>query len=320
MKNLILTGVQSTGIPHLGNILGSIQPAIELSKTTSTILFVADVHSLTTIRDAKIRVQNTRAVAAAYVALGFDTTNNILFKQSDRPEATELQFYLNCLTPFTLLQNSHAFKDKSDNLSDINVGVFTYPTLMAADILLYGATHVPVGKDQMQHLEIARDLARKFNNQYGEFLTIPDPVIQNMTQVVVGTDGRKMSKSYGNTINVFSDEKSIVKQVKSIVTDSTPVEMPKNPNTCNLFNIYKLVADPSRISEVQKQYLSGGLGYGKLKMELAGTLIEKYQGPRKHFNELVQSTELDHILKDGKKKAGEIAQRKIQIIRDVLGL
>src|SRR5581483_10942000 len=283
MKKTILTGVQSTGTPHLGNILGSIQPAIELSKTNPTILFVADVHSLTTIKDAKIRKQNTRAVAAAFVAFGFDTKKNILFKQSDRPEATELQFYLNCLTPFTLLQTAHAFKYKSENLYEVNVGTFTYPTLMAADILLYHASLVPVGKDQMQHLEITRDIARKFNNQYGEFLNIPEPFIQNSTEVVIGTDGRKMSKSYGNTLNIFQDEKSIVKQVKSIVTDSTPVDLPKDPDKCNLYNIFKLVAEPTRLKEVREMYINGGLGYGKLKMELAGILIDKYQEQRQIF-------------------------------------
>lgn len=311
----ILTGVQSTGTPHLGNILGSIRPAIDQSKTNKTILFIADIHSLTSIKDAEIRRYNTRAVAASYLALEFDIEKNILFKQSDRPEATELQFYLNCFAPFYMLKANHTFSE------DINVGVFTYPTLMAADILLYDADVVPVGKDQLQHLEITRSLARKFNNEYGEIFKVPEPLIQNDVQVVPGTDGRKMSKSYGNTINIFASEKEILKQVKSIVTDSTPVDSIKNPDTCNLFNIFKLVAEKDHVELIKNQYLNGGLAYGKLKMELYSILVEKYAEPRKRFQELMDknSPEIDRVLKIGKEKAFEISKPKLDLVRNVIG-
>ncbi len=318
MKKTILTGVQSTGIPHLGNILGSIIPAIELSKLHSTILFVADIHSLTTITDPKLRHLYTKSVASAFISLGFDINKNILFKQSDRPESTELQFYLNCFTPFTLLQGAHAFKDK-ENVSDINVGVFTYPTLMAADILLYDTNLVPVGKDQLQHLQITRDIARKFNNVYGDILTIPEPFIQSDIQLVPGIDGRKMSKSYGNTINIFADEKEIVKQVKSIITDSTPVNEPKNPETCNLFNIFKLIADQTSIDRVYSQYVNGGLGYGTLKMELAGLLIEKFKEQRIIFSDMMKSDQLTTIFQQGSDKAKLISDPKIKKVREVIG-
>ena len=314
----ILTGVQSTGVPHLGNILGSIQPTINLSKLNDTILFIADIHSLTSIKDASIRKENIKAVASAYIALGFDYKKNILFKQSDRPEATELQFYLNCLTPIKYLQNAHAFKEKEENA---NVGVFTYPTLMAADILLYNTDIVPVGKDQLQHMEIARDLSRKFNAQYGETFIVPDFLIQKEIETVPGTDGRKMSKSYGNTINIFASEKDLLKQVKSIVTDSAPVEDVKDPDKCNLFNIFKLVAEKDHVEFVRNQYLNGGLAYGKLKIELFNILVEKYSEPRKIFNELMidGNETISSILKEGKEKAGEISKKKIEEIRNILG-
>ena len=314
----ILTGIKPTGIPHLGNILGSINPSIKLSKDNQTILFVADIHSLTQLNDPNLRKIYTRAVAASYIAFGFDCNKNILFKQSDRPEATELQFYLNCSTPLNVLTKSHALKYKEE----VNVGTFTYPTLMAADILLYDTEIVPVGKDQLQHLEITRDCARRFNNQYGETLVVPEPFIQRSTETVIGIDGRKMSKSYNNTINIFGSDKELLKQVKLIVTDSTPMSDPKDPDKCNLFNIFKLVAEKDHIYFIREQYINGGLGYGNLKKELFTILLNKYSEPRRIFNELMLdgNTDLDKILESGKERAGEIAIPKIKQIKNILGL
>ena len=236
----VLTGIQSSGKPHLGNILGAIQPAINLSKTQKdeSLLFIADLHSLTTIKDPKERQDNTKAVAAAWLAFGLDTDKSVFFRQSKVTEVCELSWYLNCLTPFPMLANAHSFKDKSDRLSDVNSGLFTYPVLMAADILLYDANIVPVGKDQKQHLEITRDIAKIFNNQYGETFVIPEARIDENLMTIPGTDGQKMSKSYGNIIDLFLPEKKLKKNVMGIITDSTPLEEPKDPDSCNVYNIY----------------------------------------------------------------------------------
>jgi tryptophanyl-tRNA synthetase len=227
----ILTGIQSTGRPHLGNLLGAILPAIELSKNPAhdSLYFIADLHSLTTVRDPALLRQNTYAVAAAWLACGFDTEKNLFYRQSDVPQVTELTWYLSCFTPYPMLANAHSFKDKSDRLSDVNAGLFTYPVLMAADILLYDAEVVPVGKDQVQHLEIARDIAQAFNSRYGETLVLPRPRVDEQVMLVPGVDGQKMSKSYGNIIDIFVPEKELLKTIKSIISDSTPLEQPKDP-------------------------------------------------------------------------------------------
>nr|MCU0399357.1 tryptophan--tRNA ligase [Cyclobacteriaceae bacterium] len=225
----ILTGIQSSGRPHLGNLLGAIIPAIKLSKNpdNESFFFIADLHSLTTIKDSQVRSDNVRAVAAAWLAFGFDVEKNYLYRQSRIPEVCELAWYLNCFTPFPMLANAHSFKDKADRLSDVNAGLFTYPVLMTADIILYDANVVPVGKDQKQHLEMARDIATSFNLQYGETFVIPEARIEEHLMVIPGTDGQKMSKSYGNIIDIFLPDKQLLKQIKSIVSDSTPLEAPK---------------------------------------------------------------------------------------------
>ncbi len=225
----ILTGIQATGVPHLGNILGAIKPGIAMSKDPQheAFFFIANLHSLTAIKDAELIRENTYGVAAAWLAFGLDTESNVFYRQSDVPEVTELMWHLNCFTPFPMLGNAHSFKDKSENLSDVNAGLFTYPVLMAADIVLYDADFVPVGKDQQQHLEMTRDIAGAFNHRYGEVLVLPEASFDERVMIVPGTDGRKMSKSYNNFLNVFLPEKQLKKQVMSIITDSTPLEKPK---------------------------------------------------------------------------------------------
>ena len=255
----ILTGIQSTGRPHLGNILGAIKPGIELSKDpkNEALFFIADLHSLTSIKDATLRHENTLATAAAWLAFGFDTDKNIFYRQSQIPEVCELTWYLNCYTPFPMLANAHSFKDKSDRLSDVNAGLFIYPVLMASDILMYDANFVPVGKDQQQHLEMTRDMASAFNAKYGETFVIPEAIIDKTVMTIPGTDGNKMSKSYNNTIDIFLPQKQLRKKIMTIVTDSTPLEDPKNPDTCNVFSLYKLLASEDQIAEMSLNYEVG---------------------------------------------------------------
>lgn len=318
----ILTGIQSSGKPHLGNLLGAILPAIELSKDpiNDSLFFIADLHSLTTIKDGNLRKENTMAVAAAWIACGFDTTKNTFYRQSRIIEVCELTWYLNCFTPFPMLANAHSFKDKSDKLADVNSGLFTYPVLMASDILMYDANIVPVGKDQKQHLEITRDIASSFNNKYGEVFVLPETRIDEQLMTIPGTDGQKMSKSYGNILDVFLSEKELKKQVMSIVTDSTPLEEPKNPDSCNVFNIFKLVASESDTSQLREKYLAGNYGYGHAKNELLGVLLARFQAERRIFNELMSDQEnLEAMLKSGEEKAKVIAHEVIGRVRNVLG-
>ncbi len=319
----ILTGIQSSGRPHLGNVLGAIAPAIELSNKFEepSLLFIADFHSLTTIKDSAERKRNVNEVAAAYIACGYDYSNNLLYKQSSIPEVCELTWYLNCFTPYPMLASAHSFKDKSDRLSDVNAGLFTYPVLMACDILMYDANMVPVGKDQQQHLEITRDLALSINNRFGqEVFVVPEAMIRESVKVVPGTDGQKMSKSYKNTIDLFAPESELKKQVMSIVTDSTPLEEPKNPDTCHVFALYKLVASESLTLEMRENYLKGGYGYGHAKKELLRVLLETYAAPRDKFNYLISKPqELEVILEAGAAKARKIAIPVLERVRDLLG-
>jgi tryptophanyl-tRNA synthetase len=311
----ILTGIQSSGRPHLGNLLGAIIPAIELSKSpgNESFFFIADLHSLTTIKDSALRINNVRAVAAAWLAFGFDMDKNFLYRQSRIPEVCELTWYLNCFTPFPMLANAHSFKDKSEKLSDVNAGLFTYPVLMTADIILYDANFVPVGKDQRQHLEMARDIATAFNNFYGETFVVPEPKIEETVMTVPGTDGQKMSKSYGNIIDIFLPEKELLKQLKSIKTDSTPMEEPKDPDADNVFAIYKLLGSPEQIETLRKKYLAGNFGYGHAKQELFEVILSKFAEQRKAFDFYMSNLpELDRKLEQGEAKARVIA-------RDVLG-
>lgn len=272
----ILTGIQATGTPHLGNILGAIEPAIRLADDpmNESLLFIADLHALTTVRDADTLRKNTFSVAAAWLALGLDTDKTIFYRQSDVPEVTEMTWYLNCLTPFPMLANAHSFKDKSDRLSDVNAGLFDYPVLMACDILMYDANIVPVGRDQKQHLEMTRDIAQKFNAEYGETLVIPEAQIHKDVMVVPGVDGQKMSKSYGNFIDVFLPEKQLKKQVMSIVTDSAPLEEPKDPENSLPYILYKLVASAQKSEIMRQNYLAGGYGYGHAKKDLLNAILE----------------------------------------------
>ena len=318
----ILTGIQSTNIPHLGNILGAILPAIRLSNDpkNESLFFIADLHTLTTVKDATFIKQNTLSVAATWLAFGFNTTNNIFYRQSDVPEVTELAWYLNCFTPFPMLANAHSFKDKSDRLADVNAGLFTYPVLMAADILLYDANFVPVGKDQLQHLEMTRDIAHTFNHKMGEVFVVPEPRIDERVMIIPGTDGEKMSKSRNNFINIFLPEKELLKVVKTIVTDATPLEEPKNPDTCHVFAIYKLVASEIQIEEMRTNYMRGGYGYGHAKQALFDVIIERFKKERELYTHYINNpSELDTQLQAGAAKARIIAQDVLKRVRQKLG-
>ena len=318
----ILTGIQSSGRPHLGNLLGAIVPGIELSKKAGndSFFFIADLHSLTTIRDAELRRQNTLAVAAAWIAFGFDTTKNLLYRQSMIPEVCELTWYLSCFTPYPMLANSVAFKEKADRLAQVNAGIFVYPLLMASDIILYDANVVPVGKDQKQHLEITRDVANAFNSAYGETFVIPEAQIDDRVMVIPGTDGNKMSKSLNNIIDIFLSEKELKKQVMSIVTDSTPMEAPKNPDADTVFAIYKLVGSNEQTAELRKNYLAGNFGYGHAKQELLGLLIDKYKNERETFQNLMANpAEINRRLGEGEARARVIARDVLGRVRKKLG-
>ena len=318
----ILTGIQSTNIPHLGNILGAMLPAIELSNKAEheSLYFIADFHSLTSIKDAEFRRNSTHAVAAAWIALGFDTKKNILYRQSDVPQVAELTWYLSCFTPYPMLANAHSFKDKANRLSDVNAGLFTYPVLMAADILLYDANVVPVGKDQQQHLEMTRDIAHSFNHQYGDTLLVPEAKIEESVMIVPGTDGQKMSKSLNNFINIFLPEKELKKAVNIIITDSKGVEEPKNPDTCNVFNLYKLVANTTQTAELRAKYLTGNFGYGYAKTALLEVLLDKFATARQTYTRLIANTkELDTELQKGAVKAAALANPILTRVRQKLG-
>jgi tryptophanyl-tRNA synthetase len=318
----ILTGIQSSNVPHLGNILGAIQPAIKLSEQpgNDSLFFIADLHSLTTIKDGEARRNNVYATAATWLAFGFNTEKNIFYRQSDIPEVCELTWYLSCFTPFPMLANAHSFKDKSERLSDVNAGLFTYPVLMAADIILYDADIVPVGKDQLQHLEMTRDIAKSFNHQYGDTFIVPEAKIDEEVMVVPGTDGQKMSKSYNNFINIFLPEKELKKVVMSIITDSTPLEEPKNPDVDNVFALYKLLASTEQTALMRKNYEGGNYGYGHAKKELLELILEKFKKEREQFNYFMQNkSAIEEELKKGAEKARAIAKPVLDKVRASLG-
>lgn len=318
----ILTGIQSSGKPHLGNLLGAILPAIQLSRQANneSLFFIADLHSLTTIKDAEVRKENTKAVAAAWLACGFDTEKNLFYRQSRVTEVAELTWFLNCFTPFPMLANAHSFKDKSDRLADVNAGLFVYPVLMAADILLYDANFVPVGKDQVQHLEITRDIASIFNNRYGETFVVPEAKVDERIMTIPGTDGQKMSKSYGNTIDIFLPEKELKKQVMSIITDSTPLEEPKDPDTDTVFKLYSLLASEEATAELRKKYLAGNYGYGHAKKELLDLILRHFTKERETFNYyMANENELEAKLQEGEARARKIAQKVLGKVRERLG-
>ena len=318
----ILTGIQSSGKPHLGNLLGAIMPAIELSQKpgNESFFFIADLHSLTSIKDAEVRSANVRAVAAAWLAFGFDVERNFLYRQSRIPEVCELTWYLNCFTPFPMLANAHSFKDKSSRLADVNGGLFTYPVLMAADIILYDAEVVPVGKDQRQHVEMARDIAASFNSSYGDTFVLPEPKIEEQVMTIPGTDGQKMSKSYGNIIDIFLPDKELLKVIKSIKTDSTPMEAPKNPDGDNVFSIYSLLSTPEQKEALRKKYLAGNFGYGHAKQELFDLIVQKFAKEREAFAYYMSNPdELEKKLEVGEAKARVIALEVLNRVRKKLG-
>lgn len=319
----ILTGIQSSGRQHLGNILGAIRPAIELANDpkNEAFLFIADLHSLTTIKDGELRKENVLATAAAWLACGLDTEKVVFYRQSDIPQVTEMTWYLNCFTPFPMLANAHSFKDKSENLADVNAGLFIYPVLMACDILMYDANIVPVGKDQKQHLEMTRDIARSVNHQLKqEVLVIPESKISEDVMVIPGTDGRKMSKSYNNFIDVFLPEKKLRKQIMGIVTDSTPLEDPKDPDSCNAFALYSLLASDGQVEEMRQNYLKGGYGYGHAKQALFELVLEEFKEERKRFDELITQPELiEKLLLDGAQKAKPVANEVLGRLKAAIG-
>ncbi len=318
----ILTGIQSTGTPHLGNLLGAIIPAIKMSedKENESFLFIANLHTLTQIKDAEILKTNTLNTAAAWLACGLDVNKTVFYRQSDIPQVTELTWYLNCFFPYQRLKLAHSFKDKADRLEDVNAGLFDYPMLMAADILLYDSEIIPVGKDQLQHIEMARDVASRFNNQMGETLVLPEPKIQEDTMLIPGTDGSKMSKSKNNVINIFLADKKLRKQIMGIETDSTPLEDPKNPDTCNCFTLYKLLASEEQIVEMRKNYQAGGYGYGHAKQALFELITENFKEERERFNHFVENPNLvEEQLKIGAEKARKIADEVLEKVRVKLG-
>ena len=318
----ILTGVQSTGTPHLGNLLGAIIPAIEISKNTKneSFLFIADMHSLTQIKDGNLLKENTYSTAATWLAFGLDINKTVFYRQSDIPQVTELSWYLSCFFPYKRLMLAHSFKDKADRLDDVNAGLFSYPMLMAADILLYDAEIVPVGKDQKQHLEITRDVASRFHTKFGETFVLPQAKIDENTMLVPGTDGGKMSKSKGNIIDIFLEDKKLRKQIMKIQTDSTPMEDSKNPDTCNLFALYKLIANSTQTEAMRQNYINGNYGYGHAKQAFFELIIEKFAKERKLYHHYMNNlSEIDALLKIGAEKATKVAAEVLKRVREKIG-
>lgn len=319
----ILTGIQSTGTPHLGNILGAIKPAIELANDPSneSFLFIADLHSLTQIKDGDTLRDNTYAVAAAWLAFGLDPEKTVFYRQSDIPEVTELSWYLQCFFPYSRLTLAHSFKDKADRLEDVNAGLFTYPMLMAADILLYDANKVPVGKDQMQHLEMTRDVASRFNHKFGDTFVLPEVMVNESTMYVPGTNGGKMSKSQNNIIDIFAEPSSIKKVInKQIITDTTPLEEPKDPDSSVVYQLYKLVASESDAEQMASSLKAGGYGWGHAKKALLEAIVDGFAPQRERFNHLMANrSEIDAALEIGAQKARKIAREVLDRTRSKAG-
>ena len=318
----VLTGIQSTGTPHLGNLLGAILPALEMAKDTQndSFLFIADLHSLTQIKDGALLRRNTYEVAATWLAFGLDYERVTFYRQSDVAQTAELAWYLECFFPYQRLTLAHSFKDKADRLEDVNTGLFTYPMLMAADILLYDAEIVPVGKDQLQHLEFARDVAGRFNYQMGETFVLPKESIREDIMIIPGTDGEKMSKSRRNYINIFLSDKELKKQIMSIQTDSTPLEAPKDPDNCNVFALYKLLATEAQTAQMAANYRGGNYGFGHAKTALYELILEKFAQPREKFAYYMDHlSQVDEILRKGAEKASQVAKQTLQRVREKLG-
>ena len=318
----ILTGIQSTGTPHLGNILGAIMPAIKISnnKINDSFLFIADLHSLTQIKNPEKLRTNTLSTAATWLAFGIDINKSVFYKQSDVPQATELAWYLSCFFPFSRLELAHSFKDKSNRLDDINGGLFSYPMLMAADILLYDANIVPVGKDQLQHIEMTRSVASRFHAKMGETFIMPEARVEESTKLIPGTDGEKMSKSKNNVINIFLDDKALKKQIMSIKTDSTPMESPKDWSCCNCFALYEILASDDQINLMKINYSNGNYGYGHAKQALYELVMTKFSKQRKLYSYYMSNPdEIDKILSIGAEKATIIANNVLSRVKSKLG-
>ncbi len=318
----ILTGIQSTGTPHLGNILGAIIPAIEMAQKpeNDSFLFIADLHSLTQIKDGDLLRENTYSTAATWLAFGIDPETTHFYRQSDVPEVTELTWYLMCYFPYSRLTLAHSFKDKADRLEDVNSGLFTYPMLMAADILLYDAEIVPVGKDQEQHLEFTRDVANRFNYKMSETFVVPEVKFKEETMLIPGTDGHKMSKSRDNFINIFLPEKKLRKKIMTIETDSKGLDDVKDPDTCNIFALYKLLANSAQIDKMRSNYAGGGYGYGHAKQELFELILDKFSKERERYDYLMNNKEeIESALKIGAEKARKVAQGVLLRVREKVG-
>ena len=318
----ILTGIQSTGTPHLGNILGAIMPAIDMANSPENdpLLFIANLHTLTQIKDAELLKSNTYSTAATWLAFGLNTTKTVFYRQSDVPQVTELTWYLSCFFPYKRLTLAHSFKDKADRLEDVNAGLFTYPMLMAADILLYDANIIPVGKDQLQHIEMTRDVASRFHAKMGETFVMPEGKIQENTMLIPGTDGEKMSKSRNNTINIFLDDKKLRKQIMGIQTDSTPLEEPKDWKTCNCFALYNLLGSEDQIAEMKQNYEAGGYGYGHAKQALFELIVTKFEKQRERYNYYMNNLqEIDKVLEHGAEKAKVVANDVLNRVREKVG-
>ena len=318
----ILTGIQSTGTPHLGNILGAIIPAIEMANSSNeeSYLFIANMHSLTQIKDLNILNKNTFSTAATWLSFGLDPKKSCFFRQSDVPEVTELAWYLSCFFPYQRLKLAHSFKDKADNLKDVNSGLFSYPMLMSADILMYDANIVPVGKDQLQHLEMTRDVATRFNNLMGDTFVIPEAKIQNDTKYIIGTDGEKMSKSKSNIIDIFQDDKKLRKQIMKIQTQSLSVEEPKNPDQCNVFKLFKIIGSDEETEKLRARYTNGGMGYGEAKELLYNQTLNRFSKNRELFFELTANRDrVEQLLLEGASKARKQAQNVLKRVRARVG-
>ena len=318
----ILTGIQSTGTPHLGNILGAIEPAVEMANSSKeeSYLFIANMHSLTQIKDKKVLHENTLSTAATWLAFGLDPIKSCFFRQSDIPEVTELAWYLSCFFPYQRLKLAHSFKDKVNNLKDVNSGLFSYPMLMSADILIYDANLVPVGKDQLQHLEITRDVASRFNNLMGDTFIIPEAKIQNDTKYIIGTDGEKMSKSKGNTIDIFAEDKKLKKQIMRIKTQSLSLDEPKNPKLCNVFKLYNVIASKENVEILNDRYQKGDVGYGEAKELLYNEILNRFSLNREKFFELMDNKEkVELLLEEVAEKARIKAKNVLKRVRSRVG-
>jgi tryptophanyl-tRNA synthetase len=317
----ILSGIQPSGQLHIGNYFGMMKTMIANMEHSDLYVFIVDLHALTSVHNKQKLATGTLEAAADFLALGLDPDKCTFWVQSDVPEVCELTWILSTLTPMGLMERCHSYKDKVAKGIDASHGLFSYPVLMAADILLYQADRVPVGKDQKQHLEVARDIAQKFNNTFGETFVVPEPAISELTATVPGLDGQKMSKSYGNTIPIFLEGKPLKKKVMAIATDATPVEDPKDPDKCNLFAMFKLFATPERVQEVRELYIHGGAAYGYIKLELLDLISDYYADARQKKAEYLADPEmLRVILRKGAVRAREKAVVTLDLVRERVGL